>query len=145
MKTLVDVFRFATLSLASLLLLSACGGGGGGGSIPVATTPPASTASPVISQGVVTAKGSVFVNGIEFSTVGASITIDDSPNRPETELKEGMTVKIRGTSDDATKKGTATQIEARDALEGQIQAVDNTNRTITVMGQMCGWKTISPG
>ena len=98
--------------------------------------PATSTATPVVSQGVVTAKGSVFVNGIEFSTVGASITIDDSPNRPETELKEGMTVKIRGTSDDATKKGTAIQVEARDALEGQIQAIDNTNHTITVMGQV---------
>lgn len=132
MKTLVDVFRFATLSLSSLLVLSACGGGGSGGGFVPAT----STATPVVSQGVVTAKGSVFVNGIEFSTVGASITIDDSPNRPETELKEGMTVKIRGTSDDATKKGTAIQVEARDALEGQIQAIDNTNHTITVMGQV---------
>ena len=132
MKTLVDVFRFATLSLSSLLVLSACGGGGGGGG---GFVPATSTASPVVSQGVVTAKGSVFVNGIEFSTVGASITIDDSPNRPEIELKEGMTVKIRGTSDDATKKGTAIQIEGRDALEGQIQAIDNARHTITVMGQ----------
>jgi hypothetical protein len=130
MKTLVDVFRFATLSLSSLLVLSACGGGSGGGFVPAT-----STATPVVSQGVVTAKGSVFVNGIEFSTIGASITIDDSPNRPEIELKEGMTVKIRGTSDDATKKGTAIQIEARDALEGQIQAIDNARHTITVMGQ----------
>jgi hypothetical protein len=132
MEAIKRTFILAVTGLFAALSLSACGGGGGGGGFVPAT----STASPVVSQGVVTAKGSVFVNGIEFSTVGASITIDDSPNRPEIELKEGMTVKIRGTSDDATKKGTAIQIEARDALEGQIQAIDNTNHTITVMGQV---------
>lgn len=130
MKQFFRSFQLAVTAISSLAILSACGGGSGG-----ATANSSSVASPVVSQGVITAKGSVFVNGIEFSTTGASITIDDSPNRPESELREGMTVKIRGTSDDVTKKGTALQIEARDALEGRIQAVDNVNHTITVMGQ----------
>jgi len=87
-----------------------------------------------VSQGVVTAKGSIFVNGIEFSTAGATITIDDNPGI-ESDLKVGMTVKVRGTSDDSTKKGTAIKIEARDALEGRIDSIDSVNNTITVMGQ----------
>jgi hypothetical protein len=83
---------------------------------------------------VVTAKGSVFVNGIEFSTGGAAVMIDGVPGT-EDKLKEGMIVKVRGTIDDATRTGTATLVEARKALEGTISGVDNVNKTITVMGQ----------
>lgn len=109
--------------------IAACGGGTGGTG---ATTPPPGSA---VSQGVITAKGSIFVNGIEYSTVGAAIKIDDNPVVDDTFLKEGMVVKVRGTSDDVTKKGTATQVEARDILEGTIDSVDPVNKTITVMGQ----------
>lgn len=128
MEAIKRTFVLAVTGLLAALSLSACGGGGGGG------TPAASTASAVVSQGVVTAKGSVFVNGIEFSTTGATITIDDNPGF-ESDLKVGMTVKVKGISDDTTKKGTATRIEARDALEGRIDSVDSVNNTITVMGQ----------
>lgn len=128
MKTSGISIQLAASFIVSALALTACGGGGGGG------TPAASTSSSVVSQGVVTAKGSIFVNGIEFSSTGATITIDDNPGI-ESDLKVGMTVKVRGTSDDVTKKGTATKIEARDALEGRIDSVDDVNKTITVMGQ----------
>src|SRR5207344_1631378 len=87
-----------------------------------------------VSQGVVTALGSVFVNGFEISTTGATIRIDDNPG-VESDLKVGMVVKVRGTRDDATRKGTATEVEARDLLEGRISSVDAANNTITVMGQ----------
>jgi len=117
--------QLVVAAAASVLALTACGGGG-------SSSTPAGTTGAAVSQGVVTAKGSIFVNGIEYSTTGATITIDDNPGI-ESDLKIGMTVKVRGTSDDATKKGIATKIEARDILEGQITAV-GTN-TITVMGQ----------
>lgn len=115
------------------LFLSGCGGGAGYGGTSATGTPGAA-----VSQGVVTAKGSIFVNGIEYDTTYVTtyntITIDDNPSTAD-QLKVGMTVKVRGSSDDATKKGSATSIDARDALEGQIEAVDSTNKTITVMGQ----------
>ena len=113
-------------------MLVACGGGGGGGG----NTPPAAGGASAagVSQGVVTALGSVFVNGFEFSTTGATIRVDDNPG-VESDLKVGMVVKVRGTSDDATRKGTATQVEARDVLEGRVSSVDTVNKTITVMGQ----------
>jgi uncharacterized protein DUF5666 len=44
-------------------------------------------------------------------------------------------VKVHGIRDDVTQKGTATQVEARDILEGTIDNVDPVNKTITVMGQ----------
>src|SRR6185369_17282133 len=116
----------AAFTLFTAVAMSACGDGGGGTSAPAAGA--------AVSQGVVTAKGSVFVNGIEFSTAGAAITIDDAPGT-EADLKVGMVVKVRGASDDATKQGTAIKIEARDAMEGTIESVDAPNNTITVMGQ----------
>jgi len=67
--------------------------------------------------------------------VGADITIDDVPNRPEGELKVGMIVNVKGSRDDVAKLGTALKIEARDALEGKIESIDPANNTITVMGQ----------
>jgi hypothetical protein len=128
--SLSNFLRSAFLAALAAFVVAACGGGTGGTG---ATPPPPGTSS--VSEGVVTAKGSVFVNGIEFSTSGAAIKIDDNPNRPESELKVGMVVKVRGTSDDATRKGTATEVEARDILEGTISSVDSVNKTITVMGQ----------
>jgi hypothetical protein len=132
MKVFAKGIQIAVTVLISALALSACGSYS---SSKNSTVPPASMAKAVVSQGVVTAKGSVFVNGIEFSTAGATITIDDNPGI-ESDLKLGMTVKVRGISDDTTKKGTAIKIEARDALEGSIESVDIANNTITVMGQV---------
>lgn len=126
MKSLAISFQMAAAALAAVLALTACGGG--------SSSTPTGTSGAVVSQGVVTAKGSIFVNGIEYSTSGATITIDDNPG-VESDLKVGMTVKVRGASDDVTKKGIATRIEARDALEGRIDSINSANNTITVMGQ----------
>jgi hypothetical protein len=122
---------FAAITLFSAASMTACGGGGsgggggGGGSLILAGA---------VSQGVLTAKGSVFVNGIEFSTTGATFKVN-GVDATEADLKVGMVVTVRGTSDDVTRKGTATQVEARDALEGTIQSLDAASKTITVMGQ----------
>ncbi|WP_026841028.1 DUF5666 domain-containing protein [Citrifermentans bremense] len=125
MKTSISSLT-TSFVIAALAVLSACGGGGGGSSAP---------AGPAVSKGVITAKGSVFVNGIRFSTTGATIRVDDNPGT-ENDLKVGMVIKVRGVSDDATNTGTATLIEARDALEGTISSVDAAGNTITVMGQV---------
>jgi Domain of unknown function (DUF5666) len=125
MKTL----SFSTLILGTVLALASCGGGTGG-------TGSGGGSSPAVSQGVITAKGSIFVNGIEFSTPGATIKVDDNSVADDSFLKEGMVVTVRGTSDDATRMGTATEVQARDLLEGTISVVDNVNKTITVMGQV---------
>lgn len=129
MKSIRQQVVLVISGLVAALALTACGGGGGGGSSA------SSTSGAAVSKGVITAKGSVFVNGIEYSTAGAVIKVDDNPG-VENDLKVGMIVKVRGTSDDLTKKGTATQIEARDALEGKIDSIDAPNKTITVMGQV---------
>ena len=60
---------------AATSLLSACGGGTSSSSNPANTT---SKTSASVSSGTITAFGSVFVNGHEFSTSGATVIDDDS-------------------------------------------------------------------
>ncbi|MBI4293187.1 MAG: hypothetical protein HY661_17065, partial [Betaproteobacteria bacterium] len=102
-------FRKAAFVIPCLLItaiLTACGGGGGGGAILSALTGSSGLGGTGISQGVITAFGSVFVNGIEFSTGGATVKIDDNPGL-ESDLKIGMVVTVRGTADDAARTGSA--------------------------------------
>ena len=115
---------FGILGFSVLALLAACGGGGGGG---------ASTQTAGVSKGVVESLGSITVNGVKFSTTNAVIKIDDNPG-VESDLKAGMVVKVKGAFDDRT--GTATEVEIEDGLQGPITSIDNTNKTITVMGQV---------
>lgn len=122
---------FTTLILISL---AACGGGGGG-----STTPGA--ANPVVSKGVIEKFGSVFVNGVEFKTAGATLHLrDDKTDRVlQTEaevqslLAKGMVVTVKGAVDGNGTTGTAREIEFRDALKARIdgKGVDS----LTVMGQ----------
>lgn len=128
MKSFRQQVVLGITGLIAAVALAACGGGSGGSSA-------SSSSGAAVSKGVITAKGSVFVNGIEYSTAGTVIKVDDNPGA-ESDLKVGMIVKVRGISDDLTKKGTATEIEARDALEGKIDSIDAPNKTITVMGQV---------
>jgi hypothetical protein len=104
------------LAAVTSIALAACGdtsstapGGGGGGG-----------GAAVTSKGVVSALGSVTVNGIRFDTSAAEIRIDDSPGRPESELKLGMVVKVKGSKDDATGTGRAAEVEAHHAVRGKV-------------------------
>src|SRR4026208_824476 len=70
-RSLKGITQAAFLACLSVVLV-ACGGGGGGTGASPAT-------GAAVSQGVITAKGSVFVNGVEYSTTGATIRVDDNP------------------------------------------------------------------
>jgi hypothetical protein len=77
--------------------------------------------------------GSVFVNGVEFTTNAATqVRVDDNPSTAD-QLKPGMVVTVTGTFDDRT--GTATEIEFNDNLQGPISAIDPAAKTITVLGK----------
>ena len=116
-------FAAASLAppLAAVLLIAACGGssttpagggvgGGGGGGGALLST----------SMGVVTTTGSLTVNGILFDTSTAQIRIDDNPGRPESELKVGMVVKVKGSKDDVAGTGKATEVEAHHVVRGKV-------------------------
>jgi hypothetical protein len=100
-------------------LVSQCGGGGIGGS------------------GSVSGFGSVFVNGIEWFTESAVVTLDGVTGS-ESDLRLGMVVEVRGLPlpDDATAE--ALRVEFDDAIQGPVEAIAETSptsRTLQVLGQ----------
>ncbi|HEX7248866.1 MAG TPA: hypothetical protein VF262_00630, partial [Burkholderiales bacterium] len=60
-----------------------------------------------VSFGTVTDIGSIFVNGIQYSTIGARVTRDDAIVN-ESQLRRGMVVEVQGTINSATSGTAAT-------------------------------------
>lgn len=114
-----------TLLAAAIASLTACGGGG-------------AASSAGTTQGVVTGFGSIFVNGVEYETQGASISID-GVNDLETSLGVGDIVILKGSVNADGLTGTATSVISADELEGYVLdvaglGIDGTG-TLNVMGQ----------
>lgn len=132
MNTFKQTLVLAAVGLMASLSLVACGGSGSTNTQTTAPNPGVPTSG--VSKGVVESQllGSITVNGIQFETTGANIKIDDVSGT-ESALKPGMVVKVKGTFDDRT--GTATEIEFEDNVQGPIEGINNTTKTITVLGQ----------
>src|SRR5712675_1480110 len=111
---------FGPILFGTLLALASCGGGTSG-----------TGGSGVTSTGTITAFGSVFVNGVEFSTSGATIVLDGNP-AAESNLRVGMVVTVNGSRSGSS--GSATRIEVDDAVKGLVEAKTDANHW-TVMGQ----------
>lgn len=94
-----------------------------------------STSGKTVS-GVITGFGSVFVNGVEYDTAGASVSMDGVAGN-ESGLQPGMTVTLQATPNTDGKTGTASSIMFADVAEGVVLAVNLTQGvgTINVMGQ----------
>ena len=118
-----------TLIAALAVLVAACGGGTGGTGINVG---PANA----VSIGVMT-KGSVIVNGVEFSDNSAKITIDDNSNASAADLQSGMVVRVRGQVNSGGTTGTAQIVNVSTEVRGTVQTHDATVAppTFTVAGQ----------
>lgn len=99
----------------------------------------------VVSKGVIDNFGSIFVNGIEFKTAGATLHLRDvnadpvlvSEAQVQDFLKKGMVVTVKGQVVRNGTTGTAQEVEFRNTMEASIDAggVDLVNNTITVLGQ----------
>lgn len=123
----------ATVLGASLILASGCGGGSGSSSAGTATT-----GSSVASRGIITGFGSVYVNGVEFFTDDARISIDDDMGK-ESELRVGMIVTVSGHMND-DGSASADQITYDNELKGPVSAItpdagDASRMTLTILGQ----------
>lgn len=124
------------LAAFGLAALTACGGGGGdtatsginGGGI-------SGINGGGIAVGPVTGFGSVFVNGIEFSTTGTTITVEGA-SASESQLKIGQMVEVRGTINASAGTGSATSIAANDQYEGPVQSIDVPGLSFTVLGNV---------
>ena len=112
-----------------LAFLAGCGGGGGGGGSPTAAGSGGSATAGTLAFGTITGFGSVWVNGTEYDTSGASFRIDDSAGS-QGDLRVGMVVRIDGSPDD----GSASAVTVDGALKGRVERVLDANRML-VMGQ----------
>jgi hypothetical protein len=114
------------------LALVACGGGGGSSS----TTSSGSGATAASYSGTVTGLGSIVVNGVRFSTTGATTVDGDDPRLSFSEaFTLGSTVTVSGTVDDSTGIGQATTVTVHGGVRGSVSAVDTTAKTLIVSGQ----------
>jgi len=124
-----------TLSLILLLTAISCTptaqeGGGIGGTGRVSS----------VSSGPITDFGSVFVSGVEYETNSTVFIVDGQSGVTQNELKKGMVVLVEATllKDNVTKailKRTADRISYSDTVEGPVQEIEASGRTLTVMGQ----------
>lgn len=102
------------LSLTFVALV-ACGGGSGGVSLAGG-----GIGGSGFTAGPVSGFGSVFVNGVEFDTSQAEIQVNDQPS-PESALKLGMLVRVKGTVDADRNTGQAESIRFDADLDGVIE------------------------
>ncbi|MEE8364242.1 MAG: DUF5666 domain-containing protein [Gammaproteobacteria bacterium] len=99
---------FKALAITGLVgMLIACGGGGG-----------SLTSVSVVTKGVITGLGSIWVNGVEYETPdGGSYSNDDSTSTIAS-YEIGQVVSLRGRRHGDGVSGTATEVEYEAEIEG---------------------------
>jgi hypothetical protein len=131
--TLRRLLPFA-LAMAVTAGLTACGGGGGDSG---SSGAPSTAAPSTLSSGVITAFGSVFVNGHRFHTGGARVIDDDTGavTTGATGLEVGMVVDVRHRGRGGDDEAQADELHVHPLVRGFVDAADTAAGTLTVMGQ----------
>ncbi len=120
-----------------LTAINACGGSGGSSdSNTPAPTGSAATAKTVV--GTITGFGSIYLNGVEYDTDGASYDVDDETASDDSALSVGMVVKVMGSVNPDGRTGTANAVSYDDEIEGTVEelttdSADETIKTFMVM------------
>ncbi len=111
-------------------LVVACGGGGGGANL-------AGIDRLGVSTGTITGFGSIFVNGVRYSTNGATFDIDDNPAGSESSLQVGQQVTVQWDSLDDGVTRRAQAVFYDDSVEGPItvDSIDLVTQSFVVLGQ----------
>lgn len=123
-RKIVSRFLLGAVALAAV----SCGGGtqvAGGG-----------IGGTGITSGTITGFGSVFVNGIEFATNGATRVVDESTSisngsDDSSILGQGMVVTVSGTVNADGKTGAARTVNYDEAVEGPVADVPVENADLT--------------
>lgn len=116
------------LSVFALLLgLSACSGGG----VDLAEGGIGGTG---FSMGPISAFGSIYVNGVEYATDNAQVTLDGEPASVD-QLRLGLMVTVQGTRDADGVTGTAETIQITAELRGPLETVASPQGPLRVAGQ----------
>jgi uncharacterized protein DUF5666 len=130
-----DFFRaaYAALTMLALLTIAACGGASGNDS--------SFEVDAVVTKGTIEKFGSIFVNGVEFKTAGATLHLRDQNTdkvlQSEAEvqdlLKAGMVVTVKGVVVRNGTTGTAQEVEFRNTMEAKIDDIGAD--FLIIMGQ----------
>jgi hypothetical protein len=123
-----DIFN--CFLILTLLLLISCGGGGSvaGGGI---------GGTGVIAYGPVTAKGSIFVNGVEYDTSSAQVILNGTVQADDSGLRRGMGVEVEGEFNSDRTTGSALIVNYEDIVKGPVKNLTSSSSFITmeVLGQ----------
>jgi hypothetical protein len=114
--------------LAGLIFVLAVFGCGSSGSGPLASGGIGGSGRVNTSAGVVTAVGSITVNGVKFETDNASVTKDSGDFGGA--LARGMVVGVRGTINTDKTSGNAQTVDILVAVRGEIEAISGSQLTI---------------
>ncbi|MEJ2130637.1 MAG: DUF5666 domain-containing protein, partial [Gammaproteobacteria bacterium] len=119
------------------LLLSACGGGGISATFngpPGPFVPPAPEPEAVSSLGVISALGSVRVNGVTYESGAAAVTANGQLGSLA-DLAPGELVLVEGMIDGAEATGTADAIHQEATVIGPLESLEAHSGRLVVMGQ----------
>jgi len=129
------ITRVTGLILAAAL--AGCGGSGNSNTNNQPPPPPAAVAKTIVGQ--ISGFGSIYVNGVEYDTAGASYDVDDVAASGDDALAVGMVVKIAGSVNPDGTSGSASEVSYDDDIEGIVEGLatdaDDMNiKTFDVMG-----------
>ena len=119
--------KIRIVALAAVLVLGACGGGSMSGSS-------ANTAVGVATSGVITAFGSVFVNGVRYDITAARLQ-KNGKSVAQSALAVGEVALVHGKQDLASGQGSAESVDVEDNVIGPAAAINVAANTLTVLGQ----------
>jgi len=117
------------LALVVVALAASCGGSGSGNKVIGGID------GGGVVLGAITGFGSIFVNGVEYRTSSAQITINGQSGT-ESQLRAGEVVSVRATLDAGGKTGTAQSVNFDDNVTGPILSIDLAGQSLVVLGQM---------
>lgn len=121
------------MRLASVVAAVAIAGCGGGGGNQTAGIDRGGARTPVTVSGTATGFGSIFVNGVRYSTTGTSFAVDDAP-AVESDILPGHVVTVVGEIDSAGARRASRVTLAHD-VEGPIESLDSLTGHLIVLGQ----------
>jgi len=124
-RTTRNAARFAAVILAAGLACAAGLAIGGGGA----------TGTGFMARGPISAFGSIFVNGVEFFTDHAQITVNGAGNRTQADLAIGMVLTVTGGVDNNGRTGNANTVEYHADAIGAVDRAPDANGTFGVLGQ----------
>lgn len=110
------------IAVAMALSLGGCADGGG-------------ISGTSIVAGPISDFGSIFVNGIEFDTTDAVVTIEGDPASIE-DLRRGMYVFVRGKVRPRGGQGVAERVASDHLLEGPVDATNAADGTFSAFSQL---------